>query len=69
MKKHEKIYIFTEELEQNIYTESKKVHSLLKISQIFFFLIFKFYNSQLANTLMFYLEVSHSFDNHLLKLF
>ena len=37
MERHQKIYIFTEELEQNTYTESKKAHSLLEISQRFIF--------------------------------
>ena len=37
MKKDQKIYIFTEKLEQNTYTKTKKVHSVLKISETFIF--------------------------------
>ena len=37
MKKDQKIYIFTEKLEQNTYTETKKAHSVLKISETFIF--------------------------------
>ena len=35
MKKHQKIYTFTEKLEQNKYTESKKSYWLIKVSQRF----------------------------------
>ena len=65
MKNHQKIYIIIEESEQNTYAELKKAHSLLKD----FFLIFKFYNNQLTNNLIFYMGVAHTFDNNLLKLF
>ena len=37
MKKDQKIYTFTERLEQNTYTESRKAHSLLKIIKRFIF--------------------------------
>ena len=37
MKNDQKIYTFTERLEQNTYTETKKAHSLFKIIERFIF--------------------------------
>ena len=69
MKHDQKIYTFTERLEQNTCTETKKAHFTFKNNQNIYFLIFRFHKRKLANTFMFYMKLSFSFDNNVLNYF
>ena len=62
------LQIYRKVATKNLHGKNKSTFTFKNKPNIYF-LIFKFYNSKLANTFMFYMKLSNSFDNNVLKLF